>query len=222
MARKKLELNTTPEQLTRLYQALGVGTPLTIACQMVGISIATYYYWVAIYSVVVYCKEQEELEEIEKLSKMGISVQEIKELSAAATQGHKKSAIGTFIEPKAESILAYKNSLSFRRFANEVYEIINKCNQIRSEVVVKHLNIINKSTESKNRIKASGSMWFLERTQADYFGRAQDKVIEEESAPGTIPSIQVEYVDPKTRDTEERLKEMEDLVLKEIKGSGEA
>lgn len=222
MARKKLELNTTPEQLNRLYQALGVGTPLTIACQMVGISIATYYYWVAIYSVVVYCKEQEELEEIEKLSKMGISVQEIKELSAAATQGHKKSAIGTFIEPKAESILAYKNSLSFRRFANEVYEIINKCNQIRSEVVVKHLNIINKSTESKNRIKASGSMWFLERTQADYFGRAQDKVIEEESAPGTIPSIQVEFVDPKTRDTEDRLKNMEDLVLKELKGSGEA
>ena len=78
MARKKLELNTTPEQLNRLYQALGVGTPLTIACQMVGISIATYYYWVAIYSVVVYCKEQDELEEIEKLSKMGISVQEIK------------------------------------------------------------------------------------------------------------------------------------------------
>ena len=222
MARKKLELNTTPDQLERLYKALAVGTPLTIACQMVGISIATYYYWVAIYSVVVYCKEQEELEEIEKLSKMGISVQEIKELSAAATQGHKKSAIGTFIEPKAESILAYKNSLSFRRFANEVYEIINKCNQIRSEVVVKHLNIINKSTESKNRIKASGSMWFLERTQADYFGRAQDKVIEEESTPGTIPSIQVEYVDPKTRDTEERLKEMEDLVLKELKGSGEA
>lgn len=222
MARKKLELNTTPEQLNRLYQALGVGTPLTIACQMVGISIATYYYWVAIYSVVVYCKEQDELEEIEKLSKMGISVQEIKELSAAATQGHKKSAIGTFIEPKAESILAYKNSLSFRRFANEVYEIINKCNQIRSEVVVKHLNIINKSTESKNRIKASGSMWFLERTQADYFGRAQDKVIEEESTPGTIPSIQVEYVDPKTPNTLDRLKEMEDLVLKELKGSGEA
>lgn len=222
MARKKLELNTTPEQLNRLYQALGVGTPLTIACQMVGISIATYYYWVAIYSVVVYCKEQEELEEIEKLSKMGISVQEIKELSAAATQGHKKSAIGTFIEPKAESILAYKNSLSFRRFANEVYEIINKCNQIRSEVVVKHLNIINKSTESKNRIKASGSMWFLERTQSDYFGRAQDKVLEEESSPGVIPSIQVEFVDPKTRDTEDRLKNMEDLVLKELKGSGEA
>lgn len=222
MARKKLEINATPEQLTRLYQALGVGTPLTIACQMVGISIATYYYWVAIYSVVVYCKEQEELEEIEKLSKMGISVQEIKELSAAATQGHKKSAIGTFIEPKAESILAYKNSLSFRRFANEVYEIINKCNQIRSEVVVKHLNIINKSTESKNRIKASGSMWFLERTQADYFGRAQDKAIEEGTTPGTIPPVTVEYVDPKTRDTEERLKEMEDLVLKELKGSGEA
>lgn len=222
MPRKKLELNTTPEQLDRLYAALSVGSPLMIACQTAGISIATYYYWVAIYSVVVYCKEQEELEEIEKLSKMGISVQEIKEMSAAATQGHRKSAIGTFIDPKPESILAYKNSLSFRRFANDVYEIIEKCNKIRSEVVIKHLNIINKSTDSKNRIRASGSMWFLERTQTDFFGRIQDKVIEEDNAPRTLPSIQVEFIDPKTKDTEERLKEMEDLVLKELKGSGEA
>ena len=222
MPRKKLTLNVSEERLDNLYKALSVGTPLTIACQMVGISMATYYYWVAIYSVVVYCREQDELEEIEKYSKMGISIQEIKDLSAAATQGHKKSAIGTYIEPKQESILAYKNSIAFRRFADQVYEIINKCNKIRSEVVVKHLNIISKSTDKKNRLVASGSMWFLERTQADYFGRPSDKVIEDNSTPGLVPSVQIEFVDPKEKSSEERLQDMENLVLKELKGSGEA
>lgn len=222
MPRKKLTINATEEQLETLYKALGVGSPITIACQMAGISLATYYYWVAIYSVVVYCKEQEELEEIEKLSKMGVSIQEIKDLSAAATAGHRKSAIGTYIEPKQESILQYKNSIAFRKFADQVYLIIDKCNRIRSEVVVKHLNIIAKSTDPKNRIKASGSMWFLERTQADYFGRAADKVVEEDSTPGIIPSIQVEFVDPGSDTSKDRIQEMEDTVLKELKGSGEA
>lgn len=222
MPRKKLELNTTQEQLETLYQAFEVGSPLTIACQLSGISVATYYYWVAIYSVVVYCKEQEELEEIEKLSNTGISIQEIKELSAAATSGYRKSAIGTYIEPKAETILQYKNSLSFRRFANQVYDIIDRCNKIRSEVVVNHLETIRKSTIRGSGIKASGSMWFLERTQTDYFGKAADKVIEDNTAPGDIPSITVEFVDPGDKSTNNRLKDMEDLVLKELKGSGEA
>lgn len=222
MARKRLTINANEEQLDNLYKALGVGTPITIACSMVGISLATYYYWVAIYSVVVYCREQEELEQIEELSKAGISVQEIKDLTAAATQGHRKSAVGTYIEPKQESILQYKNSLKFRKFADEVYEIINKCNQIRSKVVVKHLDIITKSTDPKNRLKASGSMWFLERTLADYFGRPSDKVVEEETTPGAIPAIQVEFVDPGDNSSKDRLNEMEQKVLNEMKGSGDA
>ena len=65
-------------------------------------------------------------------------------------------------------------------------------------------------------------MWFLERTQTDYFGRTQDKVIEEETTPSTIPSIQVEFIDPGTTDNKDRLLEMEQKVLQELKGSGEA
>ena len=65
-------------------------------------------------------------------------------------------------------------------------------------------------------------MWFLERTQADYFGRPADKVVQAENTPSEIPSIQIEFIDPKEKSTEERLKDMEDLVLKELKGSGEA
>lgn len=221
MPKKKLQINVSESDLEKLYGALSVGTPISIACSMVGISLATYYYWVAIYSVVVDVKEQEQLEELERLSKVGISIQEIKELAASQTQGHKKSAVGTYIEPSQESILQYKNSIKFRKFADQVYEIINKCNQIRSRVVVKHLDNISKSTTDK-KIKASGSMWFLERTQTDYFGRTQDKVIEEETTPSTIPSIQVEFIDPGTTDNKDRLLEMEQKVLQELKGSGEA
>ena len=220
MPRRKLQVNASEEQLKNLYAALSVGTPITIALQMVGISLATFYYWVAIYSVVVYVKEQEELEEIEELAKTGISIQEIKELSAAATEGHRKMSIGNYIEPKQETILQYKNSVSFRHFADEVYEIINKCNQIRSKVVVKHLDNITKSTDSKNRIKASGSMWFLERTLTDFFGRPSEKVISEETTPAVTPSISVEFINPD--DSKKRMEEMETQVLKELKGSGDA
>lgn len=220
MPKKKLVVNATEEQLANLYKALRVGTPITVALSMVGISVTTFYYWVAIYSVVVYCKEQDELEELENLSKAGVSIQEIKDLSAAMTHNSKKSAIGIYIEPKQETVLRYRNSVSFRHFADSVYDIIKECNRLRSEVVMKHLSIITASTDPKQHIKASGSMWFLERTQADYFGRAADKVIEEENAPRVVPSIQVEFVDPKS--SEDRLKEMETRVLEEIKGSGDA
>ena len=221
MAKNKLKINASEEQLNKLYAALGVGTPITIALSMAGFSRATYYYWVAIYSVVVYCKEQEELEEIEQLSKAGISIQEIKDMSETMVDGHKKSSVESYIEPKQETILQYKNSRAFQKFADQVYEIIAKCNRIRSEVIVKHLNNIAKSTDPKNRIKASGSMWFLERTQADYFGRPSEKAILEESTPTTsVPSIQVEFVNPDS--SKNRLEEMEMKVLKELKGTGEA
>ena len=222
MPRRQLVINATPDQLERLYKALKVGTPISVACSMVGLSLATYYYWVAVYSTVVYVKEQDELEKIEKLSQAGISIQEIKDLTAQATISTRKSQIGTYIEPKQETILQYRNSVTFRHFADEVYEIISKCNQIRSEVVYKHLGTIAASTDSKSKIKASGSMWFLERTMADYFGRPSDKVIEEENNVGAVPSIHVEFIDPETSDTKDRLREMEDRVVKELKGSGEA
>lgn len=222
MARKKLTITASTEQLDQLKKALRVGTPISIALSMVGISLATYIYWVAVYSVVEYCKEQEELETLEKLTKAGISIQEIKDMTAATTHGHAKSGINTYIEPKQEAILQYKHSKKFREFADQVYEIVSECNRIRSDVVVRHLSTIVASTESKNRIKASGSMWFLERTLTDYFGKPSDKVIQEETTPNTIPSIQVEFVDPGDTASKDRLAEMEQKVLSEMKGSGDA
>ena len=219
----KLTLKTTPDQLNKLYNVLSIGTPLTVALASVGISTSTYYYWVAIYSIVVYVKEQRELEEIEKLSQAGVSIQEIKDMTTS-TLGTRKGGIASYIEPKQESILQYKNNARFRKYANEIYEIVNKCNVIRSDVVVKHLNIIAKSTDAKTKVKASGSMWFLERTQPDLFGRAVDKVAaeEENSTVTPVTSVQVEFIDPNTDTTKDRVREMEDLVVKQLKGSGEA
>lgn len=222
MPRKKLNITATPEELEDLYKALEVGTPITVALQMVGIGLATYYYWVAVYSVVVYVKEQEELEKIEQLTQAGISIQEVKDLSASTSQTYRKAQVGTYIEPKQETVLQYKNSLKFRKFANEVYEIIHKCNQIRSKVIVKHLDNIDRSTDNKNHIKASGSMWFLERTLSGYFGREIDKQVVNENTSGDVPKVQIEFIDPNTDDERARLEELETEVLKELKGSGEA
>lgn len=220
MPRKKLTINATEDQLDRMYKSLEVGTPITIALQYAGISAATYFYWVAIASVVIAVKEQEELEQMEEIAKSGVSLQQCRDLGIAA-HPNRKLALGTFIEPSGESILQYKNSTKFRKFANQVYEIVSKCNQIRSEVAMKHLGRINKSTTDRH-INASGSMWFLERCLGDYFGRPSDKAKEEENKPGVIGGITVEFVDPQSVDSKERLENMEQLVISEMKGSGDA
>ena len=220
MPRKKLTINATDEQIQLLKAALANGTPISIALQYAGISNATYYYWVAIYSVALVSKEQEELEELEGLAQSGVSLQMCKDI-AASNSPTKKMSVGTFIEPTQESLLQYKNVRKFRKFADQVYEIIADCNRIRSQVVIKHLNNIQKSTTDR-RLNASGSMWFLERTMSETFGRAADKAKIEETTPAPIGSVTVEFVDPNTDDSKERLEEMEQKILHELKGSGEA
>lgn len=222
MAKKELTITATNEQISDLKNSLKLGTPITLALQYARIPQSKYLYWVAIYSVALTCKEQQELEELESIAKTGISIQEIKEMSAATTAHNHKSGIGTFIEPTQEAILRYKNSKKFRDFADQCYKLIDECNQIRSQVVMTHLSVIQKSTDSKNRIKASGSMWFLERTASDFFGRAADKAIEQETTPSAIPAIRVEYIDPGKTSDLDRLHEIEEKVLNEMKGSGDA
>ena len=86
---------------------------------------------------------------------------------------------------------------------------------------MKHLANISKSTTDRH-INASGSMWYLERTMGDYFGRAADKAKIEEDKPSVVESIDVHFVDPKTPESLDRLTEMEQQVIKELKGSGDA
>ena len=129
--------------------------------------------------------------------------------------------MGGFIEPSMDSILRYKNSKRFKEYADQVYEIINECNQIRAEVTLSHLATITKSTQDK-RINASGSMWWLERTQPDFFAKPTDKVKEEENAPTPVERVQVEFIDSSTKENKDRIRHMEELVLSEQKSAGES
>ena len=88
---KKLTLRATEEQIENLYKSLKVGTPITIALPFAGISSSTYYYWVAVYSVVLYCKEQDELEELESAAQTGISLQTCRDLAAMNSPEKKTS-----------------------------------------------------------------------------------------------------------------------------------
>lgn len=219
MPRKKLQINATEEQIDKLVKSLKLGSPLNIALQFAGISATNYYYWVAMYSVVLEIKSQEELEEL-KAIEFGVSIEEIKDiaLNSAPT---KKTAMAAYIEPSAESLLQYKKQPQFRKFANECYEIIQKCNEARAGAALNHLNSITKSVTDK-RVNASGSMWFLERTFSEFFSKPNEKTKEEEGKKLPVEGIKVEFVDPGTKDSKQRIREMEERILQEQKGIGES
>lgn len=216
----KFTFDTPEEQIKELYEALKGGAPLLLALQYAGINRATYYYWVAVASIVEQAKSQEQLEKMEKHFKSGISIQEIRDLSESVAST-KKSGVGTFIEPSAESVLRYKNSKKFREFADICYEVVSECNKIRSQLALIHLSYIKKSTDKGSRINASGSMWFLERTLSDFFAKPSDKVIDQEQR-ATIEPVRVEYVNPKTKDSMDRIKEIENDLEQTINGVGKA
>jgi hypothetical protein len=214
MSRKKLEITATDDEIRRLKEALGTGTPLLIALQYAGISQATYFYWVAMYSVVKETKNQEELEALGALE-CGVSIDQIKDITAASSPA-KKTAMGAYIEPSAESLLQYKNNRRFKKFADQCYEIVKDCNEKRAEAAIGHIGTIIKSTEDK-RINASGSMWFLERTLSDFFSKPSEKVKEEEINKVQVEKVQVEFIDPGTKENKDRIKDMEELILSEQK-----
>lgn len=214
MAKKKLEITATPEEIDKLQRSLGTGAPLLIALEYAGISQATYFYWVAMFSVVKEAKSQDELSGF-NASEFGVSIEQIKDVTAAASPT-KKTAMGAFIEPSAESLLQYRNNRKFRKFANECYEIIKTCNEKRAEAALGHIGTIVKSTKDK-RINASGSMWFLERTLSDFFSKPSEKVKEEEINKVQVEKVQVEFIDPETKENKDRIKDMEELILSEQK-----
>ena len=222
MAKKKLEIKATDEQLDRMYQVLKAGTPLPLALQTVGISMATYYYWVAIASIVVTAKSQQEIEEMEEIARSGVSIQEVRDLAAAASTG-RKTDIGTYIEPSGESLLQYKNSRKFKKFADACYEIVSKCNAARSEFASLQLLKIARSTDKKNGINPSGAMWWLERNLPDYFAKPSDKLRESENSEvAPISGVQVEFIDPGTIDTTQRLLDIEKEILDGYKKKDDA
>lgn len=222
MARKKIEIKASPEQLDRMYNLLRAGTPLQIALQSVGISMTTYFYWVANASIVKTVKSQDEIAEIESVANSGISIQEVRDLAAAATKG-RKTDIGTYIEPSGESLLAYRNNKAFRKFADRCYEIVQNCDKARSEFASLQLLKIAKSTDKKNQINPSGAMWWLERNLPDFFAKPSDKLKNDEtSETAPIPGIQVEFINPESVDSLKRLTDIENEILDSYKKGEDA
>ncbi len=218
---KKNVFKANDEQLEDLYTALKGGAPLLLALQFAGISRSTYFYWVAVACIVEQAESQEDLESMENKFHSGVSLQQVRDVSESIAS-QKRTGIGTYIEPTAESVLAYKNDSKFRKFANKCYEVIHECDRIRSKVALQHLIKIKDSTDKSSRINASGSMWFLERTYGDFFAKPSDLKGSEESKEIAIPPIRVEYVDPTSKETEERVKRMEEELEKAINGEGNA
>lgn len=222
MARKKLEINATDDQLGKLYETLKAGGDLRIALQRAAISMATYMYWVAISSIVSYVKSQEEIEEIEAIAKSGVSIQNVRDLAAAAQKG-RKTGVGIYIEPSQESVLQYRNVRRFREFADKCYTIVTTCDQCRSDFATLQLTKIARSTDKKNGINPSGAMWWLERNFPDLYAKPSDRAKEDESEQiATVPSIEVEFIDPESESSSKRLADMEEQILKDMKGLGEA
>ena len=216
MARKKLEVTATPNQLESLYRALRAGTPITLALKYAKISIATYYYWVSIASVVKTVQNQTELEELEKLAKSGVSLQEVRDMASAATS-QKRTGIDAFIEPTEESILAYKNSKRFRTFADQCFQIIQECDRVRSEVIITSLATVRESTKDR-RTNPSGAMWLLERSMPEYFSKITDKKEAELDEKPMVESVKVEWIDSNTDEQLDRISKLEDEITKGLGG----
>lgn len=222
MPKRKLEIKASEQQLDTLYKTLQAGAPLQLALQRVGISMATYYYWVAISSIVTHVESQAEIEELEELAKSGVSISNIREIAASKLKG-KKTGVGEYIEPSAESILQYKNNRKFRKFADQCHAIIAECDKARSDFATLQLLKIAKSTDKKNGVNPSGAMWWLERNMPDFFAKPSDKAKESETeAPLNVPSIEVEFIDPTTTASQQRLLDMEEQILKDLNDGGKA
>lgn len=220
MPRKKLKITATDQQLSDLKRALSNGAPLPIALKSAGISMATYYYWVAIASVVVLAESQKEIEGIEEIVNSGISIQKVRDL--ALQNATKKGGVDSFIEPSQESILAYKNNSRFRKFADSCYEIISECDKLKSNFATYQLSQIALSTDKKRNINPSGAMWWLERNLPDFFAKPSDKAPNTLEEQSNVPAIQVEFIDPTTEECKERIRQMDEVILNEVKSGGSA
>lgn len=220
MARKKLEIKATDEQLDRMYIALKAGATLELALKSARISAMTYYYWVAIASIVVDVKAQEEILDLESMAQSGAPLSIVREL-AANTSSKSRNAIGGYIEPTQDGILQYKNNTKFRKFANRCFEIVSECDRIRSDFAIRQLVKIQQSTQDK-KINPSGAMWWLERSIPDSFAKPSDKAKESENTKVATEPIRVEFVDPNSDITKQRLIDMEREVLNDMKKGGDA
>ena len=122
---------------------------------------------------------------------------------------------------KSEIITQYNRK--FKKFADQCHSIILECDKARSDFATLQLLKIAKSTDKKNGVNPSGAMWWLERNMPDFFAKPSDKAKENETeAPLSVPSIEVEFIDPGTSVNQQRLIDMEEQIMKDLNNGGKA
>ena len=236
MARTKVfAINLTEDQRTKLKDALMTGSPLTVALTYAKIPAFQYYYYVEVANVARYFKEKEFVLLEEKMIQAGVSFADIRDESQELNtfQTNRNGAIGTFKEPSEKAKLRYKNNRTFKAFADEVYDFINECDTLRSEAILFHLNEIRKAA-GKRGINTQSSQWFLERAIPEHFGKSEKvtqkiegSVHQTFSADGdpdkpALPPIKVEFINPNSTESLNRLKEMEEKVREQFVGKENA
>lgn len=221
MANVKYVINASDDQIANLKKALHVGSPLDVALKYSRISKATFYYWVAIANVVKAAREQEFIRLQEEEVNSGVSMSDVQmcvDNENKANSGAKYT-IDAFIQPTKESLMKYRNNKRFKEYADKVYDIINECDSLRSEIVLYHLTAIRDAARQRGG-NAVSSQWFLERTMPEFFGR-QDTINQNIETKGTAPApVVVKFVNPKDAESKDRVKMMEQTIMDELGHKG--
>ena len=198
-----MELGASDYQIKKLHQDLAIGVPLQIALKHAKIKASIYYYWVALASVVVYMKDVKEIKD--QADEGGVNISQIREAISQSLPESEKE-ISAYIEPSGASLLNYQNSENYRKLCQECYEIVLKCDEMRSSAFVHHLLTIYKAGEEGAKIDPNAAKWFLERTMPQEFGKTEVEIPTTEKK-----SIKVEFVDPSS--AKDRIEQMEREIL---------
>lgn len=209
---KKYEINATESQLDNLYKALHTGSPLDIALTYSRINKTTYYFWLANACVARYCKEEDflRMQQDDGNSLMAIR-EKLEEDNAEKTTS---MGVGAFIDPTQEQILRYRNNKSYKKYCDQCAAIIDKCETMRSEIIMFHLSCVRDSAKQRG-MNSMSSQWFLERACPNQFGRRD--IGESSSSKEEARAFTVKFVDPNNKESQDRVKAMEALILNETK-----
>lgn len=221
---KTYQISLTQDQIDEFQKALHSGSPLSVALSYAKIPPAKYFYYVELANISAYFKEMELVKEEEAMIHSGV---ELSQVRSSAETFASKASLHELRTPTAESILRYKNNKTFKKFCDDVYDLLSECDKLRAEIALYHLGQIRKASESK-RINANASQWFLERTMPDFFGRTDKTKFEGslnsnhtiigQDDTNVLPPIKVEFVDPNTRESQDRVRAMENKVLEQLNG----
>ena len=225
MPRPKIyKITISDEQLTKFKSALHSGSPLMVALSYAQIPPAKYFYYVELANISAYFREMEIVKEEEQLTQSGVELSQVRSNAESLST---ESTLHQLRVPTAQSILRYKNNKGFKDFCDSVYDLLTECDMLRAEITLFHLGQIRKASENR-RINAVASQWFLERTMPDYFGRSDKTKIEGSfnststiigrDDTNSLPPIKVEFVDPNTKESKDRVREMESKVLDQLNG----